>query len=150
MFFNLSHYSIFFSRLACHDSLETLPYKRNSIYQWFWLIHRVIIYGGWNDNCYWLSLPLDSTSRSWISFGPGEAMVWQRYGSIWFSHGLVPEGTKPLPKPMLTYHWWGYVWHSPKTNFTGSAVDINSYNEFEKYTYKIISTLLRGQWVKAW
>ena len=25
------------------------------------------------------------------------------------SNGLLPDGTKPLPETMLTYHWWSFV-----------------------------------------
>ena len=39
------------------------------------------------------------------------------------------------------------MWHSSKTNFTWSAKDINLQNEFEKFTLKITSTSLRGQYV---
>ena len=41
----------------------------------------------------------------------------------------------------------GDLWLSPKANFIGSAQDINSWNEFEKYTWEITSISLRGQWV---
>ena len=27
--------------------------------------------------------------------------------NIGSGNGLLPDGTKPLPTPMLTYHWWG-------------------------------------------
>ena len=43
----------------------------------------------------------------------------------------------------------GVLGHSPQTNFTESAQDIMSENEFGKYGYKIASTSLRGQWVNT-
>ena len=38
-------------------------------------------------------------------------------GNIGSGNGLVPDGTKPLPEPMLIYHQWGpleLIW----VNFT--------------------------------
>ena len=35
------------------------------------------------------------------SLGPSDAKNWVNIGS---DNGLVPDGTKPLPEPMLTYH----------------------------------------------
>ena len=32
-------------------------------------------------------------------------------------NGLLPDGTKPLPEPILTY----YQWHSPEGNFMGNS-----------------------------
>ena len=70
----------------------------------------------------------------------GDIDMWVNIGS---GNGLLPNGTQPLPEPMLTYHQ-RVLWHSPKSNFTGSVKDIN----FEKFTCKITSTFLRRQWVK--
>ena len=53
-------------------------------------------------------------------------------------NGLLPGGTKPLPEPILTIIT-GVLCHSLKTNFTGSAGEINSRIEFE------ICTFPRGQ-----
>ena len=33
-------------------------------------------------------------------------MIWVNTNS---RNGLLPDGTKPLPVPMLTYHQWGSV-----------------------------------------
>ena len=33
-------------------------------------------------------------------------LIWVNIGS---GNGLLPDGTKPLPEPMLTYHQWGNV-----------------------------------------
>ena len=35
--------------------------------------------------------------------------------------GLLLDGTKPLPDPMLISH----LWHLPDGNFTGNAPDIS-------------------------
>ena len=44
------------------------------------------------------------------SLRPSDAIWWQ---DIWVNigsgNGLLPDGTKPLPEPMLTYHQWGLV-----------------------------------------
>ena len=57
------------------------------------------------------------------------------YGNIDLSQidsriGLLSDGTKPLPEPMVTSHWWGSV--MPESNFTqpSALVDV-TYNEFE-------------------
>ena len=47
-------------------------------------------------------------------------------------YGLLPDGTKPLPEPMLTYDQW-VLWHSPDNNFTQNTQDIYRWNEFEIY-----------------
>ena len=39
---------------------------------------------------------------------PTNAIWWHRSGST-LAHCLLPDGTKPLPKPMLTYHLRGPV-----------------------------------------
>ena len=31
------------------------------------------------------------------------------YGNIDMDNGLVPNGTQPLPEPMMTQHQWGLV-----------------------------------------
>ena len=38
---------------------------------------------------------LGSSDAIWVNIGPG--------------NGLLPDGTKPLPEPMLTYHLYGPV-----------------------------------------
>ena len=42
--------------------------------------------------------------------------VWVKIGS---GYGLLPDGTKPLPDPMLTYHQLGRV-----AIFTGNADNV--------------------------
>ena len=40
-------------------------------------------------------------------------VAWWRHMATWnlvnigSGNGLLPDRTKPLPEPMLTYHWWG-------------------------------------------
>ena len=79
-------------------------------------------------------------------------MWWYRSGSTLGSgNGLLPDGPKPLPDPgnvdlsvSIQFFVLSYL---PKTNFTGSAQDMDLLNKFEKYTCKIIPTSPRGQWV---
>ena len=52
-----------------------------------------------------------------------------------------PDGTELLPAPMLTYHQWDSGSLSQKSNCTESARDINSPNEYDKYTCKITTTV---------
>ena len=44
---------------------------------------------------------------------PTDATDMAIYMYIWANirpgHGFLPAGSKPLPKPMLTYHQWGLV-----------------------------------------
>ena len=40
------------------------------------------------------------------------------------------------------------LWHSPENNFTAIVQSIILYNKFENYTFKIIVTFPRGQWVE--
>ena len=56
----------------------------------------------------WWSVSSQSISAVVLLTHCGLVML---YGHIWVnigsSNGLVPNGTKPLPEPKLTYHWWG-------------------------------------------
>ena len=47
--------------------------------------------------------------------------------NIGSGNGLVPDGTKSLPEPMLTNNL------SPDSNFTENTYDIYRWNEFEIY-----------------
>ena len=40
----------------------------------------------------------------------------------------------------------GFLWHSPESNFSGNAQEINRWNEFEYYTLGILATCPRDQW----
>ena len=56
---------------------------------------------------------------------------------------LLPDGTKPLPGPMLTTHLWDYVAFN-REQFLKSSQTTILYNEFENYTFEITT---RGRWV---
>ena len=51
--------------------------------------------------------------------------------NIGSDNGLLPDGTKPLPELMLTYHQRGSVAFS-ESNFAAIAHDMNSKYEIEK------------------
>ena len=53
-------------------------------------------------------------------------------------NGLVPDGTKPLPEPMLTYNSWDSVAFTSE-KFTASTQAIAVYGKFENYTSRIIA-----------
>ena len=46
------------------------------------------------------------------------------FGQIGSGDGLLPDGTKLLPEPMLTKHQWGLVAFTLQENFPGNAWDI--------------------------
>ena len=58
--------------------------------------------------------------------------------NIGSANGLLPVGTKPLAEPKLTYHKQGSV---ASTNFTSTTQDINPFNRFRYYTFKLLSHL---------
>ena len=60
-------------------------------------------------------------------------------------NGLVTDGTKPLPEPMLTYPY-GFFWRSSKADFSENAQDIRPWYESENYKIKITTASPRGQW----
>ena len=106
-------------------------------------------------------------------------MATEIWVNIGLGNGLLPDGTKPLPKPMLTDHQWSpsdihtkaisqkmpltsitkiclKITHLKlHSNFPGaneltvSAQVTTLYNEFENYTSKISATCPRGQWVNV-
>ena len=43
------------------------------------------------------------------SLWPSDAVWWQIWVNIGSGSGLLPDGTKPLPEPMLTNDQWGVV-----------------------------------------
>ena len=63
-------------------------------------------------------------------------------------NGLLPDGTKPLPEAMLTYHHTVQR-HSSEGNFTINTSAINHWNYLENYLSKISFKSPRGQWVKT-
>ena len=58
-------------------------------------------------------------------------------------NGLLPDGTKPLPEPMLTLIS-EVLWHSLESNFTVSVEATILHNEFENHTFEITATPPRG------
>ena len=73
------------------------------------------------------------TIQIWVSIGPG--------------NGLLPDGTKPLPEPMLTYHQWSLV------AFTWGQFHMKCSRYLPltwvwKSLFKITSASPRDQWVK--
>ena len=75
----------------------------------------------WNDStiCLWKTQQevLDSPvleCRNWRSerplLWPSDTITWQgTWVNISSGNGLLPDGTKPLPEPMLTYRQWSPV-----------------------------------------
>ena len=62
------------------------------------------------------------------------------------SNGLLPDGTKPLPEPVLINHQWG---HSPKGNFMGNAQDIYPWTSLKIINFKVTIVspkLIWGSW----
>ena len=71
----------------------------------------------------------------WINIGPG--------------NGLLPDGTKPLPEPMVMSHCQG-VWYSPESVFTPSTQRTILYNDLESYTFfRITAASPRDQQVNS-
>ena len=79
----------------------------------------------------------------------------QGFNSLWPSwpyvnmgsgNGLLPDGTKPLPKPMLTSYQLSSLAHTWK-QFNGKCPSNIFCNEFENYTFKITATSPSVQWV---
>ena len=58
-------------------------------------------------------------------------MVTKNWVNIGSGNGLLPDGTKPLPEPVLTNHHWGLVALLPNGNFTLNAYHIWPWYEFE-------------------
>ena len=57
--------------------------------------------------------------------------------SIGSGNGLLPDGTKPIPEPMLINHQWGHVaftWSS-QGSFAGNAKNIYPWYEFVMYVF---------------
>ena len=59
-------------------------------------------------------------------------------------YGLLPDGTKPFPEPMLT-HRHEILWHSFQGNVYLNTEYINPQVVFEIYTVEITATSPRGQ-----
>ena len=67
-----------------------------------------------------------------------EIQIWDNIGS---GNGLLPDGTKPLPAPMLILIS-EVLWHLPESYFTASVQTTIPYDDFRKITrLKLISHL---------
>ena len=64
-----------------------------------------------------------------------ERLIWVNNVS---GNGLMPDGTKPLPDSMLTYHWWGPAASTCK-QFHGKCSGYQLV-KVENYTFKITAT----------
>ena len=73
-----------------------------------------------------------------------------QHGARLGANGLLPESTKPLVEPMLTYHVWGpLAFNRERVIFT--LIHRPSIPTFcLKFTYAIRATFPRGQWVNKW
>ena len=55
--------------------------------------------------------------------------------NIGSGNGLLPDSTKPVPEPILTYHEWGFMVFTLE-QFRSEVQGTVLYNKFEKYTFK--------------
>ena len=62
--------------------------------------------------------------------------IWINIGS---DYGVLPDGTKPLPEPILSFSN-EVLRHSPDISFTVSAQAAFLYDDFENQTFKITAT----------
>ena len=70
--------------------------------------------------------------------------IWVNIGS---GNGLMPDGTKSLPEPMLTYHQYGPVARAgASTRFTSTSTSTSTCNMCE---YKYKSEYLIITWVRV-
>ena len=72
-------------------------------------------------------------------------IIWVNIGS---GNGLLPDGTKPLPEPMLTCHQLSFVTF-PEGGFTEDAYDIYAWYQFQNYWFKITASSPRGHLVNT-
>ena len=59
------------------------------------------------------------------------------------SHGLLPDSTKPLPEPMLTYHQCDPVTFT-QGNFIQNSEDITHCNLLESYVLRNYCHISQG------
>ena len=76
--------------------------------------------------------------------------IWQHKSGATLAQvmGLLPDGTKPLPEPILTIIK-GILWHSTECNLTRSAHKLNPQQMFKDYTSAITTKSPRGQSVNS-
>ena len=53
--------------------------------------------------------------------------IWLNIGA---DNGLLPDNTKPLPEPILTYYPW-VLWHSHDNNSQVNTPDMDLWDDFE-------------------
>ena len=89
-------------------------------------IHFKMSSGKWRLSCVGLTLltfangKLGNVNSLWCSY----TIWWHR--SVWtLAQVMAWSLATPLPEPMLTFINNGVLWHSSKTNFTGSVQDSN-------------------------
>ena len=73
----------------------------------------------------------------------GDIYIWVNTGS---GIGLLPDGTKPLPEPMLISHQWGsvaFIWEQ----FCKRCISYQSQKLAWNYLSKMTVKSPRGQWV---
>ena len=58
---------------------------------------------------YYISVKGSHHSVYWLIVIYWRHMVSQNLVNIGWGNGLLPDGTKPLPEPMLIYHQWGQL-----------------------------------------
>ena len=68
-------------------------------------------------------------------------MTWVNIGS---GKDLLPDGTKSLPEPILTYHQL-VSWYLHDNVFPGSTNDTNLFDMFENFIIKITTAYSSGQ-----
>ena len=73
-------------------------------------------------------------------------MATQIYVNTSSGIGLLPDGTKPLPEPVLTYLQQGPMTFS-WAQFSKRLFTLQSLNKLENYLSKIVFKSPRGQWV---
>ena len=83
-----------------------------------------------------------------MSLWPSDAIWWHR---SWSTLARVMACCLMAPSHYLSQCWFiikCVLWHSPESNFTKSAHEINLQHVLRDYTSKITTTSPRGQWVK--
>ena len=81
----------------------------------------------WIKSFSWISCFYVSSQFSMSQFNslaPGDAIWWQIWVNIGSGNGLLPDGTKPLPEPVLTK----VLWNSFDDCFSTDSVAINHWN----------------------
>ena len=63
-------------------------------------------------------------------------------------NGLLPNSTKPLSESVLIYHHLRYSDIHSRIMFI-QMIKVSIY-KFEMYTYEMLATSLREQWVTVW